>query len=420
MESLRTCKLFGVIRAVLGIKGAVPLIHGPIGCYYHIKYLLSLRSGKPVRILSTEMDQNDVVFGAEDKLLQKILEADEKYSPQLITVLSSCASSIIGENIDKIIDKAEDDVNADLITINSGGFEGSQIEGYRECLTVLIDLMEPSQGEDPDKTQREDANKREDESYEDFMEREVSINLVGQYRGGPDLKILKEYFDKLNINLNCVLTAGCTWEEVKRVPRASLNISMCEASGVEPCELMENRFDIPFLQETLPMGVEATSNYLKQICNKLNRRYIFAGDEKRAKKELQKYLPYLKDRKVVIVAGATRAIALTEFLSQLDMEPVLVCLDFEGKYTDHKLDKIVKKYKIHPLILKQPEYAEILDKSKILKPDIIFGGMGEIGISTELELPLIDVMHSQEITFGFDGAVRLAGKIKETLEVKGG
>lgn len=399
MESLRTCKLFGVIRAVLGIKGSLPLIHGPIGCYYHIKYLLSIRSNRPVTILSTEMDQNDVVFGGEDKLVQKICEVDEKYSPQLIAVLSSCASSIIGENIDKVIDNVRYNVNAELITISSGGFEGSQIEGYIECLTVLVDSM--------------------NEPLEDVITREGSVNLVGQYRGGPDLKILKEYFDKLDLELNCVLTSGCTLQEIKKVPEASLNISMCEASGIEPCELMESKFNIPFLHETLPLGVKATANYLQEICKKLDREYAFTADEKRAERELQKkYLPYLKDKRAVVVAGATRAIALTDFLSELGMKPVLICLDFEGKYTDFKLDKIIKARKIEPVILKQPDYTDILREMENLNPDIIFGGMGEIGLSTVLEIPLIDVMHGQEVTFGFEGAIRLAKKIKERLEAE--
>ena len=77
MESQKTCKLFGAIRAVLGIKDALPLIHGPLGCAYHIKYLLGVRSNKPVRILTTSMDQNDVVFGAEEKLETEIIEADK-------------------------------------------------------------------------------------------------------------------------------------------------------------------------------------------------------------------------------------------------------------------------------------------------------------------------------------------------------
>jgi len=398
MESLRTCKLFGVIRGVLGIKGAIPLIHGPIGCYYHIKYLLSMRSSRPVRILSTEMDQNDVVFGSEDKLHQKIFEVDEKYSPQLIAVLTSCASSIIGENIDNVIEKAKNNVNANLLTISSGGFEGSQIEGYIECLTVLIDLM--------------------DEPVEKVNTNNGLVNLIGQYRGGPDLKIIKEYFDKLGIKLNCVLISGCTLHEIKKVPEASLNISMCEASGVEPCELMENRFNIPFLHENLPLGVNATANYLQEICKKLDKEYIFAEDEERAERELKAYIPYLTNKKAVIVAGATRAIALTDFLSELGMEPVIICLDFEGKYTDFKLDKIIKMRKINPVILKQPDYLEILHETKKLKPDIIFGGMGEIGLSAELGIPLIDVMHGQELTFGFEGAIRLAKKIRETLEAE--
>ncbi len=89
--------------------------------------------------------------------------------------------------------------------------------------------------------------------------------------------------------------------------------------------------------------------------------------------------------------GAIRAIALAEFISQLGMEPLLISLDFEGKYTDYKLNKIIKRIKTDPIILKQPEYSEILIKAKTLKPDIILGGMGEIGISTELEIPLLDV-----------------------------
>jgi hypothetical protein len=44
------------------------------------------------------------------------------------------------------------------------------------------------------------------------------------------------------------------------------------------------------------------------------------------------------------------------------------------------------------------------------------GGMGEIGLSTELGIPLIDVMHGQDATFGFEGAIRIVKKIKERLE----
>jgi nitrogenase molybdenum-iron protein alpha/beta subunit len=406
MESLRTCKLFGVIRAVLGIKGTLPIIHGPIGCFYHIKYLLSLRSGRPVTILSTEMDQNDVVFGAQEKLKQRIIKADKIYSPQLITVLSSCASSIIGENLDNVIENVKNDINADIISIDSGGFEGTQIEGYKECLMVLIGLMDETGLNEPQfmpKLLGEDIQKVE------------SVNLVGLYRGGPDLRIIKNYFNRLDIDLNCVLTAGCTLKEVKTAKNADLNISMCDASGIEPCEVMEKKFGIPFLQETIPLGIRATSNYFSKVCNVFDRDYVFKDDEETAKDKINKYIPYLKDKRALIVAGATRAIALTGFISELGMKPVLVCLDFEANDTMEKLNILKKSYRVDPIVLKQPENLDIINEAKKLKLDIILGGMGELGLGKELAIPLIDIMHGQEITFGFEGAVALVKSIKETL-----
>ncbi len=98
------------------------------------------------------------------------------------------------------------------------------------------------------------------------------------------------------------------------------------------------------------------------------------------------------------------------------MEPVLICIDFEGKYTEDKLNNLIKEPDINPLIFKQPDYMKILTQANNLKPDIILGGMGEIGLSNELKIPLIDVMHAQEVTFGFEGAVKLAGKIYEALK----
>jgi nitrogenase molybdenum-cofactor synthesis protein NifE len=394
MESLRTCKLFGVIRAVLGIKGALPLIHGPVGCFYHIRYLLSLRSGNPIQILSSEMDQNDVVFGAEEKLRKKIIDTDEKYSPQLITVLSSCASSIIGENIDQVIEEVKNDIKADIIFINSGGFEGTQIEGYKECLTVLIGLMD-------------EPNLKKN-----------SLNLIGQYRGGPDLKILKNYFKKLKIDVNSVLTGGSTLDEIQGASNSAINVSMCDASGIEPCELMEKKYGTPFLNETLPIGVRASSNFFKAICKELNKEYLLKEDEKTAEAEINKIKPYLKDKKAVIVAGATRATALADFISSIGMNPILVCLDFEGNNTMDRLGRLIKKDKINPIILKEPDYYDILNYAKNLDPDIILGGMGEFGLSRELKIPLIDVMHAQEITFGFDGAVSMVRSIKKTLDAE--
>ncbi|MBM4240926.1 MAG: nitrogen fixation protein NifE [Euryarchaeota archaeon] len=391
MEPQRTCKLFGAVRAVLGIKDALPLIHGPLGCSYHIRYLLSVRSNKPVKILTTGMNQTDVVFGAEDKLENAIFRVDKEYSPNLIVVLTSCASSIIGEDIGRVIKKIRNNIKPEIININAGGFEGTQIDGYEESLCALIDLMYKSEF-------KKDA-----------------VNLVSQFRGGPDLGNLKDDFGKLKIDINCVLTSNSTLEMIKNAGQASLNVSMCEASGILPCKVMQDKLDIPFLNEIAPIGVSSSSSFFRKICDFFNVKYKLKDDEVNARSKIEKYSEYLKGKKVAIVAGSTRAIALTDFVSELGMKPLLVSLDFEGRNTINTLEEIIKKNGINPVILKEPEYYDIYKYIKELMPDLILGGLGEIGISREMNIPLFDVMHAQEITMGFRGAVELIKNIKKIL-----
>jgi nitrogenase molybdenum-iron protein alpha/beta subunit len=42
--------------------------------------------------------------------------------------------------------------------------------------------------------------------------------------------------------------------------------------------------------------------------------------------------------------------------------------------------------------------------------------MAEIGLSRELKIPLLDVMHAQTVTLGFNGALEVAKNIKKTLK----
>lgn len=392
MESQKTCKLFGAIRAVLGIKDVLPLIHGPLGCAYHIKYLLSVRSGKPIRILTTNMDQNDVVFGAEDKLEEKIIEVDKKYSPKLIVVLTSCASSIIGEDTGRVIKNVKDNINAEIIDINAGGFEGTQVDGYEECLFKLIEFMD----------YRKSKNKS-------------SINLVGQFRGGKDLRNLKEDLKGLKIDVNCVLTSGSTLNDLKEAGNASLNVSMCEASGRAPCETMQEKFNIPYIQEIAPIGIQATSKFFNKICSELNIEYTLKDEEKEVKNKIKEYSKDLEGKKAAIIAGPTRAIALTNFITEIGILPVLICLDFEGEFTMENLEKVIENSKINPIVLREPEYFEILECIKKLKPDIILGGLGETGLSEETNIPLLDVMHANKVTMGFKGVLDMIKSIRKVL-----
>lgn len=394
----RTCKLFGAIRVVLGIRGSVVLIHGPRGCAYHIRYLLGVRGPFSGVILTTQMNERDVIFGAGEKLQNAILQVDREYFPELIAVLTSCASSIIGEDVNSVIRSVKDNVKAKVIFIPAGGFEGDHIDGYKEALNVIIKELVSG----PERKLKD------------------SVNLVGLYRFGPDVEDLIHLLSKLKVSVNGILTVNSSLDNLRRLSEASLNVIMCEASGFEAAHLMEKLYNIPFIYSTLPIGIAPTERFLLKVLEGLDKEpklpEPIEKEKRLAVKEIEKIAEHLKGLKVAIISGSTRIAPLTEFVWELGMEPAVVSIDRLGEVTLELLDMIVKEHSLSPRVLKEPDYQEVLDTLREEGVDLILGGLYERSLSYELNVPLYDVMHSEEQTMGFKNAVILAQSILSKIK----
>jgi nitrogenase molybdenum-cofactor synthesis protein NifE len=383
---------------VLGIRGSVVLVHGPRGCAYHIRYLLGVRGPFSGLIFTTEMNERDVIFGAGDKLRNAILQVDKEYSPELIGVLTSCVSSIIGEDVDSVIRSVKDDVKSKVIFIPAGGFEGDHIDGYKEALNVIVKELVS----EPEK-------KLED-----------SINLVGLYRFGPDVEDLLQVFSKLGISVNGILTVDSSLDALRKLSEASLNVIMCEASGFEAAHLMKKFYNIPYVYSTLPIGITSTERFLLKVLEGLGKEPRLPDPVEKEKRlaieEIKKVAEHLRGLRVAIISGSTRVAPLTEFVWELGMEPVVVSIDRLGEVTLELLDMVVKEHSLSPRVLKEPDFQEVLDALRKEKVDLILGGLYERSLSYELNVPLYDIMHSEERTMGFKNAVTLSKNILSNVK----
>ncbi|WP_370004734.1 Ni-sirohydrochlorin a,c-diamide reductive cyclase catalytic subunit [Methanothermobacter sp. KEPCO 2] len=104
----------------------VIILHGPHGCCFRTGRLLETDG---VRVLTTAMSEQDFIFGASDKLAETLRKAHEMFSPELVGVVGTCASMIIGEDLREAVQRA--DIPARVLTVEShGGFgEGDNTEG---------------------------------------------------------------------------------------------------------------------------------------------------------------------------------------------------------------------------------------------------------------------------------------------------
>lgn len=369
-----TCRLFGTIKAISNIKNSAIVVHGPKGCVYHINYIMGMRGDKPSNVYSTCMDENDVIFGAEEKLKEAIEELDTELNPDLLAVLSCCASSIIGEDVERVVQDV--DTRATVIGIESGGFEGDYRTGYSETLKRLVDVLV----QDPDNIDRS------------------AVNLIGMLRGGPDLKELKKLLALAGLRVNAVLTADATLQQIRDLGSAALNIVVCEATGKEAAELLEQKFGMPYIVEEIPIGYEATKRFLASVGDALG---ICVNLDHLLPKHYEEL--HLADKRVAVIGGPTRAVSMTNFLGEIGMAPKLVVVDFDSN-TREKLDRLLSD---ECEVLIEPEQEAIIEKLNEMQINLIIGGMLEKPMAVSLGIDHIDMMHGSQKTLGFEGADNL-------------
>jgi nitrogenase molybdenum-cofactor synthesis protein NifE len=375
-----TCQLFGAIKAISNIRDSVILVHGPKGCVYHINYILGMRGDKTSNVYSTCMDEKDVIFGAGDKLKSAIIELDNEFDPALIAVLSCCASSIIGEDVESVVKDVQ--TRAKILGIDAGGFEGDYRSGYSETLRRLVEvLVEPS-----------------------HTREKLSVNLIGLLRAGPDLRELKRVLALIGVHVNAVLTAGATIRQIEHTASAALNVVLCEATGKDAAEQLEKQFGMPYIIEELPIGYEATLRFLARVADALGLSMNLEAISPKHRIEA----PQMIGKRVAVIGGPTRAISVTKFLKEYGVEPVLVVSDFDVN-TAERLSGIISD---RCEVLIAPEHELILERCKAQHVDLILGGMLERPIASRLGVAHLDIMHGSEKTVGFAGADALLKRLK--------
>jgi len=320
------CKFWTAFQVINGIRHMAPVIHGPKGCTYSVASSYKMRGceyrGVPLEPTScTAQNEADVVYGGEGKLLEAVKEADQRYHPELIVILSCCCSGIVGDDVETIAQVAAKEVNAKVLAIRSEGFGGDFRSGYEDAFKVLMELMEP----------RREVMKG-------------TINIIGA-REGPtytewveDLDELKRLVGAIGVKINGVLCGGCTLEQIRKAPSAELNASWCYDWGQKLGDLMEERFGIPYARTGQPYGPAATEEWIMGVA-------IPLGLEKQA-------------REVIRKETAAVAEELDTLRRHLDGKTVLIEIaEFPGPIRALSLASMAEEFGAHPIIINFHPYT---------------------------------------------------------------
>jgi putative methanogenesis marker 13 metalloprotein len=102
----------------------VIVLHGPAGCNFRAARLLE-RDG--VAIVTTAIDQNAVIFGAEDTLTRTLKIVEETFAPTAVGVIGTCCAAIIGEDLHRAADAAN--LSCPVLVVDCDPYHHDNVDG---------------------------------------------------------------------------------------------------------------------------------------------------------------------------------------------------------------------------------------------------------------------------------------------------
>ncbi|WP_263640992.1 nitrogenase component 1 [Methanobrevibacter arboriphilus] len=144
IDPLVTCMPLGAMWAVLGINHGVPLVQGSQGCSTFARYHLARHFREPIEIAVSSFHESTAVFGGKKNLNISLKTLIQRQDPELIGVITTCSSEIIGDDVYGFVDSNKQELkelgydNTEIIPINTPSFAGSHFAGYDNAIDALI------------------------------------------------------------------------------------------------------------------------------------------------------------------------------------------------------------------------------------------------------------------------------------------
>ena len=337
----RGCTYAGCRGVVIGpIHDILHITHGPVGCSYYSwltrRNLARPKPDQPVNFLqycmTTDMQEEDIVFGGEKKLAAAIHEAYRMFKPKAIAVYSTCPVGLIGDDVHSVCKKAKEELGINIFGFSCEGYKGvSQSAGHHIANNGVFKHM-VGLNDEPDK--------------EKFR-----INVLGEYNIGGDAWEIDAVLKKCGIHVTATLSGDISYEQITKCHTADLNVVLCHRSINYMAEMMETKFGVPWIKANFT-GAEQTSKSLRKIGKYFNDQQLTDRIEEVIAQEMAVLKPVIADVKsrlqgktAAMFVGGSRAHHYQHLFKDVGMLTVSAGYEFAHR-DDYEGRKVLPSIKV--------------------------------------------------------------------------
>lgn len=396
--SQRACVFCGSRVVLYPIADALHLIHGPVGCAaYTWDIRGSLSSGPELHRLSfsTDLRENEVIYGGEKKLYAALTELITTYRPKAAFVYATCIIGLIGDDMQAVCRKVAGEQGIDVIPVHSEGFRGTKKDGYKAACEALFRLI----GTD-----------------DQAIANPHSINILGDFNLAGETWIIKEYYKRMGVEVVSCMTGDGRIDEIRRAHKASMNVVQCSGSMTYLAKMMQETFGIPF-ERVSYFGIEDTAEALYTVARHFHDETILKNTEELVREEVsriypevEKYRQKLAGRKAAIyVGGSFKAFSLVKALRHLGIATAIVGSQTGNKEDYEYLEEICDEGTIIVDDTNPLELSRFMAEKKV---DLLIGGVKERPIAYKMGVAFCDHNHERkEALAGFTGMINFCREV---------
>ncbi len=396
------CAFDGASIALVPITDAAHLVHGPIGCAGNSWGSRgSLSSGATTYKMgfTTDVSENDIIFGGEKKLYRAIAQTIHRYQPPAVFVYSTCVTALIGDDLDAVCKAATDKFETPIIPVHSPGFVGSKNLGNRLAGESLLDYVVGT------------AEPKYTTPYD--------INLIGEYNIAGELWGVLPLLEKVGIRVLSKITGDATFEEIRYAHRAKLNVMICSKALINMGRKMEERYGIPYLEESF-YGIADMNRCLRNIAQFFGDRAlqdrveaVIAEETAKLDVALAPYRERLQGKRIVLYTGGVKSWSVMSAAQDLGIEVVATSTKKSTEEDKAKIKELLGK---DGIMLTKGNAQELLHVIAQTKADMLVAGGRNQYTALKARIPFLDVNQERHHPYaGYAGLIEMAKELDQAL-----
>lgn len=315
-----TCLSSCALAQLSAIRDIAIIHHGPSGCSvvsagaYYLDKVMAKKRGvtNDTVYVGTDMNEKDTIFGSAEALRKIVLEVNRRYAPKAIFVASSCATGIIGEDIDSIVDELKEEIEVPIVAVHCEGFKsriwatGFDIADH----AVLSSIVKPPK------------QKRNTVNFKNFYE-----------SARPEIIEIFKHLDLEPVFLYC----NSSVEELSQMSEAAATTCICGTLGNYLGNALEEKYGVPYVRTINPLGIAGFETWLRAIGDATGRR---DKAEKYIEEQRKIYVPQIEELKkeltglrAVIGMGPGYTFEVSRVLDELGIKVVwALAWHYDKKY----------------------------------------------------------------------------------------